>query len=117
MRTIKFKGKRIDTGKWVYGFLTMGYTVSTNFGDIGYKIQERNEGDHFLEHEIIPETIGQFTGLCDKNGKEIFEGDTISFLYNPFGNMETRQMVVKIPEIYGGYINPETFEITGNMHE
>lgn len=71
MREILFRGKRADNGKWVYGYL------SIMWGSL-------HIGTDFHEDKVIPETIGQYTGVIDKNGKKIFEGDIVKFSHPAF---------------------------------
>ena len=70
MREILFRGKRLDNGEWVYG--------NYAYCDIYTKNQHYIFQNKPLEYAVDPSTIGQCTGLTDKNGKKIFEGDVIS---------------------------------------
>jgi uncharacterized phage protein (TIGR01671 family) len=76
MRIIKFRGKRKDNGKWVYGSIV--YKRGRNFSYINAKAYIfwcKNNG--FFKAEVIPETVGQFTGLIGICGTSIIDGDIV----------------------------------------
>lgn len=76
MRDIKFRGINKSAKQWAYGDLL--HKDGKVF--MGYWVTDANSpsGDGYVECEVIPETIGQYTGLHDKNGTDIYEGNIMT---------------------------------------
>lgn len=113
-REILFRGKKMDNGKWEYGFLS-------------WNDSPRKRSYHINNDVVYSETVGQFTGLTDKNGTKIFEGDIIEVVsLDVFSFGEIKTSYVKYENgsfrlsnnsaIFNNLLNCES-TIIGNVHD
>ena len=125
MREILFRGKRIDNGEWLEGWYqppVRGIHTDGREESLGASLAFIDY-DGFLEDAfIIPETVGQFTGLT-ANGKKIFEGDILDVMHQGVfecrwdgGNFEFSLSNIK--ESFGiAYVSPNDIFVIGNIHD
>ena len=118
-REILFRGKRIDNGEWVEGYFVNLWLMHYQ------KHQPIITDNNAVSYDVDPSTVGQYTGLTDKNGEKIFEGDivvftaygfdyvgTVEFAYGSFSVMceHASPFLDQAVSKHGAYI-------IGNMHD
>jgi len=125
MRDIKFRGKRVDNGEWVYGMLLTkkdeAFIVCEEEASYGLDDGKELFAVEWSIAEVIPETVGQFTGLKDASGKDVYEGDWL----RDTKTGAIRQMLHNAPSFalvddnrfYYWHYHIDEYEVIGNIHD
>lgn len=136
MREILFRGKRLDNGKWIEGYYFKHDSVEACFSSDDPKTKHLIAFDGFCDWgfeppieavEVMPETVGQYIGLKDRNGKPIFEGDILDHYHQKdFSNRgvvmwdaQNARFAHELRTMSPAFslYSPEAWEVVGNIYD